>query len=364
MTSFSLLIALPFFVLFATLSLSMEYGRSFEGDGTYYGETEGGHCSLRLPRPNMYSQWQPVALNSAQYGDSLPCGACIEYSGSGKGSGANPIVGTKIGYIMDECPSCAPGDIDLSKSGDGRWHVSWKFIPCPGSGSVDFLLEGSNDFYKKVQPRGTKSPVTGMTINGVSGTRTIDNFFEFHAQFPGSGTAVMKTVLGETVTVNIPYWVSDGVIVGGGTSSSGGRSAGRSKSSGGGKGKGRGGRSKPRAPKRKPKPAPPRRGGKRCVPRWRACGGRKARRKFRTTKCCGRWRCGWPRTKRGGYRGKRCLPPKKKRRSRKGRGGKCVPQWKPCTGPNNVWGTSRCCGKNRCVVAGERTFLGKRCEPK
>ena len=35
-----------------------------------------------------------VALNSAQYGDSEMCGACIEGEGSGNGSGSDPISGS------------------------------------------------------------------------------------------------------------------------------------------------------------------------------------------------------------------------------------------------------------------------------
>lgn len=310
----------------------------YHGDGTYYGTTEGGHCSIRQPHPNVLSGLQPVALNSAQYSDSLPCGACIEYSGTGRGAGANPIVGKRMGYIMDECPSCQNGDIDLSMSGDGRWDVSWRFVPCPGSSfPMSFLFEGSNDFYKKVQPRGSRSPVTSMSINGILGSRTKDNFYEFHGHFPASGKVVMSTVLGETIHSTIPYFVSDGVVLGID-----------------------GGRSSPRVPANNPSPQrsgprrPPSRG--RCVPRWRTCSGR--RNKFGTSNCCGGWRCGWPR-RRSRYPGKKCLPPWRRSRG----SGKCVPNWKPCTGRNNVWGTSNCCGNYKCRVPAERTFVGKRCEP-
>lgn len=351
MASLSLPTILALFLSIAVPCLSFEYGKVHHGDGTYYGSTEGGHCSIRQPRPNMYSGLQPVALNSAQYGDSLPCGACIEYQGSGRGSGANPIKGKRIGYVMDECPSCAPGDIDLSMSGDGRWDVSWKFVACPGSSfPVSFLLEGSNDFYKKVQPRGTRGPVRSMSINGIQGRRTVDNFFVFDSGFPASAEAVLSTMLGDTVKVAIPYWVSDGVVVG-----SGGRRSSR-----------RGPPKKPSPPKKKPSspkrtPKKPRRRPSRgrCVPRWRTCSGR--RNKFRTSKCCGGWRCSWSKRKRG-HGGKRCLPPKKRKRRRGGKG-KCVPNWKPCTGRNNVWGTSNCCGRYKCRVPAESSFVGKRCEP-
>lgn len=351
-------------VLLACLSVaaaSLPYGRTISGEGTYYGTTEGGHCALRQPRPPMYASMQAVALNSAQYGNSLPCGACLEYTGNGDGSGANPIVGTHMAYVMDECPSCADGDIDLSMSGDGRWKVSWRFVPCPG-GSVSFLLEGSNAFYKKIQPRGMKGPALSFAVNGVQGTRKMDNFFEFHSSFPTPATAVIRTVLGETLTVQIPYWVDDGAISASGTARSGPRGSPPQK---GGSTKG-GSRSGPRG-------APPQKTGSkkggsrsgaraRCVPRWRSCAAR-GRRRYGTAKCCGRSRC--QRTRRG----KRCVPRRARARTRSrsgapGGGSRCVPRWKACSGRNNVWRTSSCCGGYRCVVAGTRTFVGKRCEPR
>ncbi|CAN0291182.1 unnamed protein product [Ascophyllum nodosum] len=53
-------------------------GSTFSGDGTYYGTTSNGNCAIRSPIPSMYDDMIPVALNSAQYGDSEMCGACIE----------------------------------------------------------------------------------------------------------------------------------------------------------------------------------------------------------------------------------------------------------------------------------------------
>jgi len=37
-----------------------------------------------------------VALNSNQYGNSIGCGMCIKITGTGEGSGGDPIVGEHI----------------------------------------------------------------------------------------------------------------------------------------------------------------------------------------------------------------------------------------------------------------------------
>lgn len=42
------------------------------------------------------------------------------------------------------------GDLDFAADGDGRWDISWHFVPCEGSSDQTFLFEGSNEFYWKV----------------------------------------------------------------------------------------------------------------------------------------------------------------------------------------------------------------------
>lgn len=92
----------------AAVATALDFGRVYSGDGTYYGATEGGNCAMRQPRPAFYQGMVPVAINDAQYEGSLTCGTCLQVTGSGRGSGGNPIKGTFKAYIMDRfvCPSC------------------------------------------------------------------------------------------------------------------------------------------------------------------------------------------------------------------------------------------------------------------
>lgn len=104
----------------------------------------------------------PMALNNAQYnseqyGDSYMCGACVEGHGSGNGEGGDPVSGPFKGYITDRCPECAFGDLDFAADGDGRWDITWNFVPCEGGGDPTFVFEGSNAHYWKIQPRGGKA---------------------------------------------------------------------------------------------------------------------------------------------------------------------------------------------------------------
>ncbi|CAM9496123.1 unnamed protein product, partial [Scytosiphon promiscuus] len=163
------------------------------------------HCPLfpvlLLSLPGVLSC--AVALNDPQYGDSLMCGACLEGTANGNGNGANPVPSSFKGYITDKCPECSWGDLDFSKSGDGRWDIKWEFVPCPGE-SISFKFEGSNQWYWKIQPQGTKTPVVSLTINGQRASRTDDNHFVLQGgPWYGSQTVVTTTVDGVIRTSNV-----------------------------------------------------------------------------------------------------------------------------------------------------------------
>lgn len=165
----------------------------FEGEGTYYGsggDIGSGNCALRDPRPSWYDDMIPVALNAPQYADSLLCGACIE----GEGTDDDSPIGKFSAYVADKCPECAFGDLDFRLDGDGRWDIRWRFVKCPkrGINMPKFIFEGSNPYYWKIQPRGTKSPIKKLWVNGVKAERMDDNFFVIQ-NGPYNGEQLVKT---------------------------------------------------------------------------------------------------------------------------------------------------------------------------
>jgi expansin len=181
-----------------SVAQGIQFGKTYIGEGTYYGESSNGNCALRDPVPSIYKGMIPIAINAAQYSGS--CGACLIVQGNGKGSGSNPIKGKFRAFVADKCPECKLGDIDLAKSGDGRWQVSWKFVPCPGGGSISYKFEGSNSYYIKVQPRGTSTPPTKVVVHGIAATFTDDNFWIVQSTggpFPDIVKIVVTTANGE-----------------------------------------------------------------------------------------------------------------------------------------------------------------------
>lgn len=175
-----------------------DYGKTFNGEGTFYGFSTGGNCGMgsKWDLPKMYHSMLPVAINHEQYANSASCGACLKVTGHGNGIGTTPITGTFYAYVHDHCYECKKGDLDLSSSGDGRWNISFKFIPCPNN-QPELLFEGSNDYYKKIQIRGLTYPAWGMHINGKRGDRSQDNFFvSYNGPFPQRGMIRVKDVMG------------------------------------------------------------------------------------------------------------------------------------------------------------------------
>jgi len=195
------------------------------GEGTYYGPSlSGGACSLD-PLPSWIKNTQvgnpvnpvSVAMNANQFFNSAVCGMCATVTGSGSGLGANPITGPFVAYVADLCPECLTGDLDLGNQGDGRWQITWTAVACPVVGNMQYLFQGSNPFFIKLQARNTPYPIQSIIITApqsVSMSRVSDNFFvgnpSTQLNFPI--TVKVTDIFGNVITDTITTLVNDVVI--------------------------------------------------------------------------------------------------------------------------------------------------------
>ncbi len=83
-------------------------------------------------------------------------------------------------------------------TGDGAWGMTWIAVPCGVTSNVQYLLQGSNSYYIKLQVRNTNYPVSLLRaqsgsrhsqIDALGSTfydfqRTSDNFWTAPANFP------------------------------------------------------------------------------------------------------------------------------------------------------------------------------------
>jgi len=160
----------------------------FTGDGTAYtlGAVPYGNCNfMRSGYPNAATNY--VAMNQEQWNGQLACGRCAEVSC------ADPRCSdqskTAIVQVLDRCPECKYGDLDMSPiifkqltgSDPSRYKIKWRFVDCPIVDGIYYCLHaGSSNGWISVQPTGLVSGIKSMSINGMSATM-MDGAFYFIA---------------------------------------------------------------------------------------------------------------------------------------------------------------------------------------
>jgi expansin (peptidoglycan-binding protein) len=142
-------------------------GELLEGSGeaTYYAADGSGNCSFDASPTDL----RVAALNTEDYAESAMCGACVNVVGPD---------GSVTVRIVDRCPGCAKGDIDLSESAfaaiapvaAGRVPVSWSLVPCEVSGAMSYRFkEGSSEWWTALQVRNHRFPVAKLEVRGADG---------------------------------------------------------------------------------------------------------------------------------------------------------------------------------------------------
>lgn len=129
------------------------------GEATYYGADGSGNCSFDpSPEPMV------AAMNFTDYAASAACGACVEIDGPD---------GQITVHIVDSCPECPQGDIDLGEAAFpmiaakelGRVPITWRYVSCATTGPIVYhFKEGSNEWWTAVQIRGHKNPIAGLSF--------------------------------------------------------------------------------------------------------------------------------------------------------------------------------------------------------
>jgi len=117
------------------------YALAYNGEGTFYGAGGAGESgACMLPR-GFNGVLNTVAINPFQYENGGACGKCVEVRCEGQGIGTLPPPPVLFATIDNLCPECKDGDVDLGLYGDGRWAITWEFVPCHRR------LRGSNSTY-------------------------------------------------------------------------------------------------------------------------------------------------------------------------------------------------------------------------
>ena len=133
-------------------------GEAQAGIATFYDATGAGNCSYE-PSPQ---DLNVAAMNAPQYAGSAACGTCLRVTGPR---------GSVVVRVVDQCPGCASGHLDLSREAfariaepaQGRVSIQWQPVACEGLGTLSFRFkEGSSQWWTAIQVLDHRLPVRSL----------------------------------------------------------------------------------------------------------------------------------------------------------------------------------------------------------
>jgi expansin (peptidoglycan-binding protein) len=103
-------------------------------------------------------------MNAPDYDNSAWCGACLAVTG--------PMATITV-RVVDQCPGCAHGDLDLSETAfgmiaplsAGRVPITWREVACDVTGPIAYQFkDGSNAYYAAIQIRNARYPIDTVEV--------------------------------------------------------------------------------------------------------------------------------------------------------------------------------------------------------
>ncbi|MFN8200146.1 MAG: expansin EXLX1 family cellulose-binding protein [Nakamurella multipartita] len=177
------------------------------GKATHYeatgGSTTNGNCSFpALPADKLY-----VAVSPTEYAKGAACGTYLDVTGPR---------GTVRVVVMDKCPECATGHIDLSKTAfakigalsDGIIPVTYSTVKNPTVPALNFRFKNGSSrwwFALQVLNHGNRLQSVSVQVNGkwVAATLADYNYWIYQpGAGPGPYTLLVKDIYGQQAIVS------------------------------------------------------------------------------------------------------------------------------------------------------------------
>jgi hypothetical protein len=147
------------------------------GDATYYDADGTGSCSFDRSPDHLVA-----AFNGPDWSHARWCGACLAVAGP---------AGEVVVRIVDQCPGCKHGDLDLSREAfariaplsAGRTAITWREVACPVSGPIVYRIKpGSSPHWTAIQLRNHRYAIERLEARDAGGAyhaipRGDDNYF-------------------------------------------------------------------------------------------------------------------------------------------------------------------------------------------
>jgi expansin len=129
-----------------------------QGRATYYAADGSGNCGYD-PSPN---DLDVAAMDAPEWDNSAVCGECVAVQGP---------MGSVTVRIVDQCPGCEKGHLDLSLQAfvqiadvtAGNVPITWSVVPCDVTGDLQYLYkDGSSQWWTAIQVRNSKYAIESL----------------------------------------------------------------------------------------------------------------------------------------------------------------------------------------------------------
>ena len=192
---------LPIISSIPILNSPIPFGPTHSGEGTYYNANGEGNCLFPASPNNL----MVAAMNQVDYAGGAICGAYVRVAGPD---------GSVDVRIVDRCPECPQGDVDLSPEAFvhiaelhlGRVPITWQLLSYPVDGPIVYhFKDGSNQWWTAVQIRNHRNPVASVEyLNGSGGWVNVQReewnyFVEPGGMGPGPYTFRVTDILGNVI---------------------------------------------------------------------------------------------------------------------------------------------------------------------
>jgi expansin (peptidoglycan-binding protein) len=192
-------------------------GQPENGRATYYGADGSGNCGYD-PSPN---DLDVAAMDAAEWNGSAVCGECVAITGP---------KGSVTVRIVDQCPDCESGHLDLSQEAfakiadvsAGNVPITWQVVACSPSGPVQyFIKDGSSQYWTAIQVRNSKYAISKLEWKSGAGAyanvnRVDYNYFVVDQGVgPGPYSVRITSSTGAVLEDTMPAVVASSTITGG-----------------------------------------------------------------------------------------------------------------------------------------------------
>lgn len=176
------------------------------GEATHYDADGTGKCSFdHIRRADLPGEPLLVAaINTADYAEAARCGSCLVVVG--------PDDTEIVVEIVDRCPGCKPGDLDLSRDAfallapldRGRIPIRWLPVPCHVERPLGYHWKpGASRAWAGIQIRHHRYPIAGVDLRDELGAfvalpRTDYNYFIGRGLGAGPFTLRVTDARGQT----------------------------------------------------------------------------------------------------------------------------------------------------------------------